>query len=258
MAAIQEDDLSLQARKTLDSLRDDLLEIARTEDSLADTIRKLIQWDGRCHADSAEAALYHVFYSNLMKNLLGDELGEELLLAYQELFNQAVAPTDQIMEDPDSPWFQARPRLSLVRASFHAAWSELESRLGNDPRRWRWGDLHTLTLDHPLGRVGILAAFFSLGPFPAPGDWATVNSGFYRHSFPYEQVVGSSLRMVLTPKSWPQSRIVLPSGQSGSPVSPHYRDQMELWRGGKAIPLDYPAENSGPWRTLYLRPRPSG
>jgi len=254
MAAMQDDVVSLQARSIIEALRDDFEEIAGTEAPLKEALAGLMAWDGGCGAESAESALYHVFYAKLMKNLLEADLGEDLLLAFQELFNQSVAPTDQIMKDRNSPWFRKRSRLSLVRASLMEARAELESKLGDTPRRWQWGNLHTLTLDHPLGRVGILAPFFSLGPYPAPGDWATVNSGFYRHSFPYDQVVGSSLRMVLTPKSWERCRIVLPSGQSGSPVSPHYRDQLELWLSGKSIGLDHAAGETGRWPTLILSP----
>ncbi len=258
MAGFQEDVVSLQARRLIGVLRGDMEEIGGKEPGLRDPLRKLIQWDGRCGSESPEAALYHVFYNRLMKNLLGPDLGEELLLAYGELFNQSVEPMDQILGDPESPWFRPRTRLSLVEKSLQEAWAELKARLGDRTEQWKWGAFHTLTLDHPLGRVGILAPFFSLGPFPAPGDTVTINSGYYRHSFPYRQVVGTSLRLILTPGTWEQSRYILPSGQSGNALSRHYRDQLKLWWSGNYIRMDYSAQEMEEWSTLTLSPSTKG
>ena len=39
--------------------------------------------------------------------------------------------------------------------------------------------------------------------------------------------------------AWDNSRVVLPAGQSGHPLSPHYFDQNELWRAGQFRPQAY-------------------
>ncbi len=169
-----------------------------------------------------------------------------------------MVPTDQIFRDSSSPWLRSRSRRSLVEHSIEEAWSELKSRLGDREETWEWGKLPTMTLDHPLGRIGILAPFFSVGPFPAPGDSTTVNSGFYSHSSPYQQVVGTSLRMVLSPGDWEQSRIILPSGQSENPLSDHYRDQFPKWSNGGSIPLNPRSEQTKDCPLLTLMPITQG
>jgi penicillin amidase len=73
-----------------------------------------------------------------------------------------------------------------------------------------------------------------IGPLPTPGNGTTINLGFYRHSNPYAQTVGASLRFVVD-MGKQTSELVLPSGQSGHPWSAHYRDQTELWRRGARI-----------------------
>jgi len=254
MAEIQTDVVSVQAKELIEVLQTDLEEIARKDDSLRTAVNRLIQWGGNSLADSQEAALYHVFHQCLVVNLLGPVLGEEILFAYRELFNQSIAPTDQILRDPQSPWFVPRQRQSLVEKSLREAQAELTARLGNDPDNWEWGKIHTLTLTHPMGRFRILAPFFSIGPFPAAGDGVTINSGFFRHSYPYSQVVGASLRMVITPGEWERSRFILPSGQSGHPPSPHYHDQLQLWLRGKSIRLDHDDKEMEGWPTLTLNP----
>jgi penicillin amidase len=65
----------------------------------------------------------------------------------------------------------------------------------------------------------------------------TVNLGFYRHSNPYEQTVGAALRYVIDFNDPEHSGIVLASGQSGHPGSPHYGDQTEAWQSGAKIQL---------------------
>jgi penicillin amidase len=66
--------------------------------------------------------------------------------------------------------------------------------------------------------------------------------------------VGASLRMLLTPGEWERSRFILPSGQSGHPPSPHYRDQLELWLRGESIRLDYDNKEMAGWPTQTLSP----
>ena len=78
MVKIQVDTVSLQAKKVIKTLQSDLEEMASSNDSVREFVQRLTQWDGCCHEQSHEAALYHVFYRRLMVNLLEPELGEEL------------------------------------------------------------------------------------------------------------------------------------------------------------------------------------
>ena len=52
-------------------------------------------------------------------------------------------------------------------------------------------------MNHSLGRVPVLGNLLGIGPLPAPGDGMTVNIGFYRHSNPYAQTVGASMRFII-------------------------------------------------------------
>jgi penicillin amidase len=48
-----------------------------------------------------------------------------------------------------------------------------------------------------------------------------------------------SWRQVLDVGSWDNSRVVLPAGQSGHPLSAQYFDQNDLWRAGQFRALAY-------------------
>jgi penicillin amidase len=126
----------------------------------------------------------------------------------------------------------------------------ITQRLGDDPTQWAWGDVHTLTLNFFLGS--------SVAPtlnVPEPGD-PTYPNGFPRHgdngtvdvgphgldvtNFAYEDL-GPAIRFVaeLDPVNGPTGRNALPGGEIFDPTSPHYRDQMELWRKNQTFDFAY-------------------
>ena len=254
MMEIQSDAVSLHAREFIAALKPDLEEIACKSTALKTIVERLAHWDGNCSVESIEAALSHVLYQRLMKNLLLPDLGQELFLAYTEIFNQPLVPIDKILRDPRSVWFRSCPRATLVEKSLYEAQEELARQLGVRMENWHWGKLHTLTLRHLFDRVKMLAPLFSIGPLPSPGDGVTINMGFYRHSNPYHHAVGPSLRMIVDLGNWQNARFILPSGQSGYCFSPHYRDQTELWRRGEYIQLYHEEESMEEWPLLVLQP----
>ena len=256
MARIQLDTRSVQAERLLKALRPELRDVGREEPSLRRCVELLEEWDGDCAAQSAGAALFHVFYHRLMWNVWGKDLGEELFASYTEILNQPVAPLDAILTDPVSVWFRGTTRKEVAAASLREAHAELTKRQGPRPEDWSWGRLHTLTLPHALGTAKWLAPFFSLGPFPAEGDGCTVNNSYYRHSRPYDQVVGASLRMRVTLSDPLRSRFVVVPGQAGNPASPHYRDQIEPWRTAQAIRSAESEEEMEEWPLLVLTGSP--
>jgi acyl-homoserine lactone acylase PvdQ len=113
------------------------------------------------------------------------------------------------------------------------------------------GTLHRLLLNHSLGRMKFVKPLLAIGPFPSAGDHVTIDMGFYRHSNPFAHTVGASLRFIIDMAHWEESGFVLVSGQSGHVLSPHYRDQNQLWREGKRLRLDSSESNSQPDNSLF-------
>lgn len=252
MARIQQDAVSNHAREVLAHLRGDLEAISRGDSALAPAVEKLLEWDGSCSEDSVAAAIFHALHRRLLLNLLTPDVGEKLTSAYMEIMNQPLQPFARILSDPNSPWFEPSSRQALLEQCLREACAELGRELGPDLRQWRWGRLHTLTLSHPFGRSRLLRPILSIGPFPAAGDGATINLGFYRYSDPYAHIVGPSLRMIIPLGEWQEGRFVLLSGQSGHFSSPQYRDQTELWRRGEYLRLYFPEEEMKEWPCLKL------
>lgn len=258
MAIMQFDVVSLHAKDLLAALQAEVKKISAEDSVVKKAVDHLLSWDGRCAETSVAAGIFHVFHHRLLANLLIPELGEELFSAYVEILNQCIVPTDRILGNPNSKWFAHRPRSELVALALRDTCAELSQALGNEIEEWRWGNIHNLHLQHALGRVPVLRNLLGIGPLPTPGNGTTLNLGFYRHSNPYAQTVGSSLRFIADMGMHQNSQFILPSGQSGHPWSPHYGDQNPLWLTGMRTKLfTAEAEQLNTGAELFLEPRAS-
>lgn len=214
-----------------------LLRPLRSEDAATSQALAMLQaWDGAMAADSAAAALYEVWSTQLLRPaVLRRVLGERASLAGAG-DNARVL---QLMENPQG-WMDTAQRDALLLSTLAPALQELRKRLGPDPASWRWGALHRAVFRHPLEAVvpPDMAATLSVGHWPIGGSGATPMATSYRVS-DYTLTAGASFRMVLDVGQWDDSRFINTPGQSGDPASPHYRDLAPLWARGAYVPLLY-------------------
>jgi penicillin amidase len=123
-----------------------------------------------------------------------------------------------------------------------AALDELTSRLGPDATRWTWGAVHTISLRHPLhGRPGT-DGLFATPPRPAHGTTHALNNNGYAHGARFDVTMGPELRMVVDMGDLDRFGVVLTTGQSGQPGSPHFADHLERWLTGEDFTLPWGAE----------------
>jgi penicillin amidase len=247
MADIQADVVSLQAAGILASL------VRPARERLADPRARraadlLLAWDCRMAADSAAAALYHLFYQELLRQRVRpvlDGRAPGLFARYLSTLHLAVPAVDTVLLTGDPLLFPAGAPLA-VESCLTAAWDSARMRLGSDSTRWRWGDLHRLTFQHTLGRgsqpaVRFLAWVLRLnrGPIPRPGDGMTVNLGAFLLTAPFEIAVGPSYRQLVDLGALEESRWIIAGGTSGDFRSRHYADQVALWLAGETRPMRF-------------------
>ena len=125
---------------------------------------------------------------------------------------------------------------------------DLISRFGPATREWRWERLHTVTLHHPFGMQKPLDRLFDIGPFGYPGGSTSMMSGEYNITDPYAVTVGASYRQIFDLGDRLHYRAVLPSGQSGQVLHPHYDDQTAALALG-AVPH---GQCRSPWTTARM------
>jgi penicillin amidase len=147
----------------------------------------------------------------------------------------------------------------ILSAAMADAAAELTDRLGRDPGKWRWGDLHTLTLtNQTFGQSGIgpVEWLFNRGPVPVSGGAGLVNATNWTAEQGYAVNFVPSMRMIVDLSNLDGSRWVQLTGDSGHAFADNYTDQLELWRTGQDLPMRWgrPAIEAAAKHTMTLEP----
>lgn len=243
-------DMEGVSRMILDDTSPVDAEIARTlssllnPDSLADRELKLLdvlgQWQGDYPLESTAATIYHRWIYELYKQTLQDEMGSESLQAFlaTNISKKLLVP---LINNKTSPWWDdsstatVEDRKAIIHNSLISTVNALYEDLGPDPESWTWSSVHQLEHPHPMGQVESLRGFFNVGPFPVRGSREVINNMAFAYDGDgaYKVTAGPSTRRIIDFSDIENSLGILPTGQSGNPLSPHYRDQAELFVTGE-------------------------
>jgi len=228
IAAIQRDVRSSWALQVRDALLRDLGDdvLALSPRRGRDLVRLVRAWDGRAEETSAGAAAMYALLDAVTRHVFLEDLGDLAFERYFEIMNTSVLPLLQVLGDDASAWLEGRDRATIVRDAAAMAEGRLRRWLGEDPNRWQWGLLHTLTFRHAFADIPGLRTISSPGPYPARGDGTTVCMGEYDMRGGFHMRVGPALRFTMQAGAPSEGLAILPPGQSGDPASRHYRDQV--------------------------------
>ena len=253
MARIQSDQYALPAVEIVPHM----LKI-QTDVPLEKAALEVLQtWNYNLAPDSIGAAIYATFLIKLelivFSVLLGDD--EALLQGYQGVGATILALQNgyssrskplliRLMNEHDDSWFADSVILNgpkswdaALASAFHAAIEELREKLGEDVIRWRYGAIHTVTFNHPLGIVKPLDKIFNRGPFPLGGDIDTVNMGATLLNQPGAVITVPLYRQILNLADLKTSLSGHAPGQSGHLASKHYADFIKPWLHVKHHPM---------------------
>lgn len=258
--ALQADRVSLPARAVAALLGQHLDPAPGLE---MDAVVRLRAWDGRVDEDSAAAAIYEVFRTELMRARYSDALGTLLPAAlgvgphpvfgavWSRYFRMSM-----VVEARVRAWAAARESDADVPRAFRATVRLLREKQGTDVSRWSWGRLHTFKLSHALSVQKPLGAVLDVPAFPLGGDHETVHCvglkpGAYEAAGPT-----AGYRFIADTSDWDASLGCIPGGQSGHRGSPHYADQLDDWRRVAYHPMPFtrPAVSRYARHTLTLHP----
>ncbi|MGQ9612803.1 MAG: penicillin acylase family protein [Chloroflexus sp.] len=247
-ARIQGDVVSLPGKALVE-------QVARLqlEPGMEQRVRDLfVTWDGHLHPESVGGAIYEglryhllrIVYREISDLFQAPAASGSFSVLPANIYLECTLPTvlarmaGRPLDQPDEWLGQGRSWGGVLRAALGRTVAELTERLGDDPNRWQYGRLHTLTLRHPLGSVPALTPLFNRGPWPIGGDIDTVNRCYLpRDNAGMKITNGVSVRFIFDLNDWDNSRAILPGGQSGHPASPHYADMIAAWRAGAYHPL---------------------
>jgi len=218
-------------------LNDKRSELSPAEASALDTFK---DWDYDMNADFIAPTVFEFFRISFIENLIADELQElfdQYLVASKEneygvikdyyIYRILITGPDEWVDDINTP--QKETLEDIILKSFRDGVAYLSALRGEDQAAWKWGDVHRIRIEHPMGSVKILDRLFHF------------NSDFYRvggsdhtvspYTFGPGFVVfhGASERHIFNTANWDESLTVIPTGASGIPASEFYLSQTKAY-----------------------------
>lgn len=210
-------------------------EAVRSHPGLAPLRRVVDAWDGHADIDSVGYGFLIQFRDVLARSIFMPLL--ERCLAEDRQFTYVGG-----METPLRALLTARvPELapsgqgseawrSFFVDAMERSWRELRDTYGASPENVTWGQINHLQIQHPLsGALPGLSWLLDMSDSVAPGCDACVRM--------VSGKVSATERFVVSPGHAESGILHMPGGQSGHPLSPHYRDQQQAWSQGTALPL---------------------
>ena len=189
----------------------------------------LREWDYVMGPDSEAATVFEFFRPALARELIADELGdlyESLPGVYRDYYIYRV-----IMTGPDK-WVQKNTTAEfetldeIIRMAFPKGVEELVAYVESEGLPdWKWGDIHKMTLLHPMGSVKMIDRIFGLNSpsYRTGGSYHTVSPYSYGSGFMVNN--GASQRHIYNTADWDESYSIIPTGNSGVPGSRFYLSQ---------------------------------
>ncbi|MDA0987026.1 MAG: penicillin acylase family protein [Bacteroidetes bacterium] len=234
---IQNDNFSFFAK----NLTSHILETYKNQPvdgNLEIVLNYLKNWNYIVLSSEVAPSIYAVFFNMIIKNTLHDEIGDNLLNGFQHLSNIPYRVILNLLEKENSVWFDdiktenVETKSEIIKKSLDETILFLTNKLGSDIKNWKWGKLHSITFKHPIGSQPPFGILFNIGPFEMNGDGVTVNNAEYSLNRPYEMILGPSMRRVVDFGNLDNLQTVITTGQSGQPLSEHYKDQALFWVNG--------------------------
>ena len=248
-------------------LKESILTVTPLSEESAAAHRLLAGWEGNMVADSAAATLFHLFLAEMSRRTAAAKaprsapwlLGRSTLptISGTSIAARQVGRLSRLVREQSPGWFPDGWPTEIDEA-LGSSYIAAVRRLGPPSDRWQWGRARTAMLKHPMGRMPLLAGILNIGPFQCPGDGNTVaQAGTFGEDPLAAPGVIPSLRMVLDIGDWDRSFFSLPGGQSGNPLSPHYKDLFPLWLRGTGVPIPWTdaAVKEATFETLLLKPK---
>jgi len=216
-------------------------EIVKMEAASTESLQVLRGWDGRMTPDS-RAALLVVS----IRSCLADKIAADNKPVPSNVIRERIV--DFWSEGKAARWLpkQFADSKAFLKAFDTEARASLAKRYGADESKWVWGAAFQSRFPHPLAIAPLVGAQFTTPNAPIAGSGQTPNVGS-----------SVSMRHISSPGNWDATRFVIPLGESGNPLSPHYKDQFEAWRTGTPMifPFTKEAVENAAKETVVLMPK---
>lgn len=212
---------------------------AAEQSKAREALSRLLAFDGKLNATSADAALYELFLQASTQVTFLDALGPENSASWKAFISNGnlsySAQADHLLSREDSPFWsdarngQQRDKPAVLARSLVAAVDAGERLMGSDHKAWQWGTLHHYVWRNAQGQT-------VRGPIAAGGDHTTLNMAAYRlGDSNFDTTLIPAMRMIVDFGQPEPMMAQNSSGQSSNPASPHYADGIDPWLKGQYV-----------------------
>ena len=224
-------------------------EIVAEKAASEETLQLFKDWDGRMNADSKAALLVNEIRNSFRNRILaaafGSEQSKNIGWANEGNF------IEKILREKPKKWLpkEFSGYADLLKASEIEARENLIKRLGTNREKWTWGEAGKIRFSHPLAVAPLIGGQFVVPALPLVGSGSAAASPNVGASV--------SMRLIATPGNWDATRHVIPTGESGDPQSPHYKDQLDAWYSGNTpiFPFTKPAVEKAAKVSILMTPK---
>jgi penicillin amidase len=199
---------------------------------------RLNAWEGTFGEDDAVPLLFNTLIYHIFQLGMADELEDSFTdFSSTHLFKRSMMP---LCLNDSSIWWdnvqttEIEDRTTIFKQAYSLSIRSLEDKHG-DFSSWKWKNVHTMEHRHPLGQVALLRKIFNVGPFGIGGTNEVLDNQMFvlNGEGNYPVLAGPSTRRIIDFADLDHSLSILPTGQSGNIMSPHYKDQAEMFAEGK-------------------------
>ncbi|MDI6797750.1 MAG: penicillin acylase family protein, partial [Desulfatibacillaceae bacterium] len=220
-------------------------------------------------------AIVHCFTLNTFADEL-DGPDSALWNSFLALGRASYAAWDDhlFVQDDQSPFFNLvstkdiQTKAWVLAKSLVDAVSLLDARLGMENKSRTMGDLSQYYFETLSSRISthmpvlrrmgarLASGYYNAGPFPAGGDYTTINVNGFTPGEGFDPWYIPSMRMVVDFSADEPLFVVNSTGQSGNPASPHYTDGIRAWLDGSYMNMPFGADKISARYTSVLMLEP--
>jgi len=192
-----------------------------------EAVAVLRKWNGQMEKGQAAPMLASLVYEQIRKRV-----AERAATGSGEIYQNYMATSviERLLRERPADWFP-NYNAFLLRCLVGAI-EEGQKIQGSKPSRWDYGEYQALQIVNPVeGRLPLIGSYFNINRVAMNGAPTTVKQ--------YTRRLGPSLRMIVDLADLDHSFANLATGESGQPLSSHYKDQWDAYYAGRSFPMQY-------------------
>jgi penicillin amidase len=239
----------LRAKSLLPDLIKVLSESSNKEIKLA--LEILEGWNCKANKDSTGACIFYPFLDRFwqrkfMHKVLGDDLINTLPLGAPGLNRFDIASFLK-----DKFWKKHESSLKIViEEEMKTVVERVKRSLGDDPSKWRWGDLHKIEFKHSLNKFDDWRELY-LGPDEIGGSPTTLGMAMHmgkgpgkaeKKEIPCRVYHGPAYRLVVDLNDPEHAKFVIAGGNGGRVDSKFCLNHYSTWLKGSYFTLNFNRE----------------